>query len=143
MSIVKESIRTEDIRVTPTSEQFNSGDIPRIFESLHKLTKSTSATLTQRLNPLYTDTPLRFEFLVVSGGSDESVEFLYGANEHLDTLEDRLRSIYPHTFDLERVEIDLLSKSAKSTRDISSEATSSMLASTMRPSWIAFKTKPR
>ena len=100
----------EYLRVTPTSERLNPGGIPRVLASLHKLTSIESPSLTQRLNPFHSATPPRFEFLALSDGPDEPVEFYYGADDHLDTLEKRLRSIYPATFDIERVEFDVRSR---------------------------------
>ena len=100
----------EYLRVTPTSEGLDSEGIPRVFESLHKLATAGSTGLAQKLNPLHSETPLRFEFLALSGGEDDPVEFFYGADEHLDTLEKRLRSIYPETFDIERIDIDVASR---------------------------------
>ena len=100
----------EYLRVTPTSEGLISEGIPRALESLHKLTTAESAGLAQKLNPLHSDTPLRFEFLALSEGADDPVEFFYGADEHLDTLRKRLRSIYPETFDIERVDVDVASR---------------------------------
>jgi len=100
---------TEYLRVTPTSERLTPEGIPRVLESLHKLT-AESTGLTQKLNPLHSETPPRFEFLALSEGVDDPVEFFYGANKHLDTLEKRLRTIYPETFDIERVDIDLASQ---------------------------------
>jgi DNA helicase HerA-like ATPase len=95
------------LSVTPTSEQLDPEGIPRILNSLHKLTTPSSAGLGAKLNPLDRETPPRFEFLAVSDGPDEPVEFFYGADAHLDTLEKRLRSIYPATFDIEVVDIDV------------------------------------
>ncbi len=100
----------EYLRVTPTSEGLDPEGIPRVLESLHKLTTTESTGLAQKLNPLNSDTPLRFEFLALSEGADDPVEFFYGADEHLDTLEKRLRSIYPETFDIERVDVDVASR---------------------------------
>ncbi|GAB3421948.1 ATP-binding protein [Haloparvum alkalitolerans] len=95
------------LRVTPTSEQLDPESIPRVLDSLHKLTTPGSSDLKAKLNPLHSKTPPRFEFLALSEGPDEPVEFFYGADAHLDTLEKRLRSIYPATFDIERVDIDI------------------------------------
>ena len=95
------------LRVIPTSEQLDAESIPRVLDSLHKLTMPGSSGLGAKLNPLHSDTPPRFEFLAISDGPDEPVEFFYGADAHLDTLEKRLRSIYPSTFDIERVDIDV------------------------------------
>jgi len=100
----------EYLRVTPTSEEITASEIPAIFTSLHKLTSDESSGLLQTLNPFYSSHPPRFEFLALSEGKDEPVEFYYRVDEHLDTLETRLRSIYPTTFDIERVEIDLEKK---------------------------------
>src|SRR6056297_4050463 len=100
----------EYLRVTPTSEGLDPEGILRVLESLHKLTTAESTGLAQKLNPLHSKTPLRFEFLALSEGADDPVEFFYGADEHLDTLEKRLRSIYPETFDIERVDVDVASR---------------------------------
>ncbi|WP_128478895.1 ATP-binding protein [Halorussus pelagicus] len=100
----------EYLRVTPTSEELAPEGIPRVLESLHKLTTAGSTGLAQKLNPLHSETPPRFEFLALSGGADNPVEFFYGADEHLDTLEKRLRSIYPKTFDIERVDVDVTAR---------------------------------
>jgi len=98
---------TDYLRVTPTSEQLDPESIPRVLDSLHKLTTPGSPGLGAKLNPLHSDTPPRFEFLAISNGPDEPVEFFYGADSHLDTVEKRLRSIYPSTFDIERVDVDV------------------------------------
>ncbi|RDI69552.1 type IV secretory system conjugative DNA transfer family protein [Halopelagius longus] len=100
----------EYLRVTPTSESLSVTEIPQILASLHKLTTTASPSLAQKLNPLHSTRPLHFEFLALSEGVDEPVKFYYGADEHLDTLAKRLQSIYPSTFDIERVEVDLASK---------------------------------
>jgi len=98
------------IRVTPTSEGLTANEIPTVLASLHKLTAEDSGGLLGTLNPFGSSGPPRFEFLALSEGHDEPVEFYYGAAEHLDTLETRLRSIYPTTFDVECVTIDLPTK---------------------------------
>jgi len=100
----------EYLRVTPTSEEVAASDIPTVLTSLHKLASEGSGGLLNALNPLHSNHPPRFEFLALSEGKDEPVEFYYGVDEHLDTLETRLRSIYPTTFDIERVEVDLETK---------------------------------
>ncbi|WP_241686128.1 primase-like DNA-binding domain-containing protein [Halorubrum amylolyticum] len=109
---VKREVETmrEYLRVTPTSERLNPERLPQALESLHKLTSTDSTGLADKLNPLHSDTPLRFEFLALSEGKDDPVEFYYGADDHLDTLEKRLRSIYPETFDIERTEVDVASR---------------------------------
>ncbi|QLC35528.1 DUF87 domain-containing protein (plasmid) [Halarchaeum sp. CBA1220] len=97
-------------RVTPTSETLDPAGIPRVLESLHKLTPSGSSGIGAKLNPFQSSTPPRFEFLALSEGPNEPVEFYYGADEHLGTVEERLRSIYPETFDVERVDVDVASR---------------------------------
>jgi len=100
----------EYLRVTPTSERLDPESIPRVLDSLHKLTTPGSSGLGAKLNPLHSETPPRFEFLAISDGPDDPVEFFYGADAHLDTLEKRLRSIYPATFDIERVDVDVAAR---------------------------------
>ncbi|WP_226008286.1 ATP-binding protein [Natrinema salinisoli] len=100
----------EYLRVTPTSERLDPERIPRVLESLHKLITPGSSSLGATLNPLHSETPPRFEFLAMSDGPDDPVEFFYGADAHLDTLEKRLRSIYPATFDIERVDVDIATR---------------------------------
>ncbi|MDB2239175.1 ATP-binding protein [Halorubrum ezzemoulense] len=100
----------EYLRVTPTSERLDPESISRVLDSLHKLTTPGSSGLGAKLNPLHSETPPRFEFLGISDGPDDPVEFFYGADAHLDTLEKRLRSIYPATFDIERVDVDVAAR---------------------------------
>jgi len=50
----------EYLRVTPTSEDLSPEGVPRVLDSLHKLTTAGSTGITQKLNPLHTETPLRF-----------------------------------------------------------------------------------
>ncbi|WP_136718229.1 ATP-binding protein [Halorientalis salina] len=100
----------EYLRVTPTSERLDPESISRVLDSLHKLTTPGSSGLGAKLNPLYSETPPRFEFFAISDGPDDPVEFFYGADSHLDTLEKRLRSIYPATFDIERVDVDVAAR---------------------------------
>ena len=100
----------EYLRVTPTSERLDPESISRVLDSLHKLTTPGSSGLGAKLNPLHRETPPRFEFLAISDGPDDPVEFFYGADAHLDTLEKRLRSIYPATFDIERVDVNVAAR---------------------------------
>ncbi|GAA0262372.1 ATP-binding protein [Halobacterium noricense] len=100
----------EYLRITPTSERLDPESISRVLDSLHKLTTPGSSGLGAKLNPLHSETPPRFEFLAISDGPDDPVEFYYGADAHLDTLEKRLRSIYPATFDIERVDVDVAAR---------------------------------
>ncbi|WP_317175902.1 conjugal transfer protein [Halomontanus rarus] len=100
------------IRVTPTSEDIQIGDVPTALESLHKLTNSDAESTFNRLNPFTDTSPPTFEFLAISTGTDEPVEFYYGVDQpaHLETLEKRLKTIYPSTFDVTQSELELTHK---------------------------------
>ena len=104
--VVQQEVTTmrESLRITPTSERLNPERLPQALESLHKLTSTDSTGLADTLNPLHSDTPLRFEFLALSEGADEPVEFYYGADEHLDTLKKRLGIDRPEPF-LKRIQM--------------------------------------
>jgi len=110
MVVQQEATMREYLRVTLTSERLNPERLPQALESLHKLTSTDSTGLADKLNPLHSKTPLRFEFPRAQRGCRRPVEFYYGADDHLDTLEKRLRSIYPETFDIERTEVDVASR---------------------------------
>lgn len=102
-------MKQEYLRVTPTSDSLVPGDIPDTLASLHKLTHSDERLAT-RLNPFHRRPPIRFEFVALTEGDGEPVEFYYGADDRLDALEQRLRSIYPPTFTIERAYVDLTKK---------------------------------
>ncbi|WP_142860789.1 ATP-binding protein [Salinigranum halophilum] len=103
-------MRREYVRVRPTSERISTEHVQRLLESLHTLQTTNSGGTIERLNPFWTPAPTQFEFLTLSEGADEPVEFYYGVDGHLDTLEKRLRSIYPSTFEISRVEFDVASR---------------------------------
>jgi DNA helicase HerA-like ATPase len=100
----------EYLRVTPTAEALPSNDVATTLASLHKLTTTGSPGLFEKLNPFHSTLPPRFEFLVISEGYNQPVEFYYGADERLETLEARLRSIYPSSFDIERADLNPATK---------------------------------
>ncbi|SDN15724.1 hypothetical protein SAMN04487949_3526 [Halogranum gelatinilyticum] len=100
----------EYLRVTPTAEALPSNDVATTLASLHKLTTTDSPGLFEKLNPFHSTLPPRFEFLVISEGHNQPVEFYYGADERLETLEARLRSIYPSSFDIERANLNTATK---------------------------------
>ncbi|MFP9061633.1 ATP-binding protein [Natrialbaceae archaeon A-chndr2] len=99
----------EYLKVTPTSGPLHRIDIPSVLESLHKLSNPTAESFWNRANPGVDTSPPTFEFLAVCAGADAPVEFYYGVNqeEHLNTLEKRIKSIYPATFTVIRTELDL------------------------------------
>ncbi|NGM71332.1 ATP-binding protein [Natronolimnobius sp. AArcel1] len=103
---------SEYIRVTPTSEKLRTAEVPAALESLHKLTNPAARNVSDRLNPFADTAPPTFEFLAISEGEDDPVEFYYGIDHsaHLETLEKQLRTIYPQTFDITRSELDLEQK---------------------------------
>ncbi|TYT60999.1 conjugal transfer protein [Natrialba swarupiae] len=103
---------SEYIRVTPTSEGLHTAEIPAALESVHKLTNPDARGLSNQLNPFANTAPPTFEFLAISEGEDEPVEFYYGVDHtaHLETLEKRLKTIYPQTFDIARCELNLEQK---------------------------------
>jgi DNA helicase HerA-like ATPase len=106
----------EYLRVTPTSEEFSPRNISETISTFHKLWRSRSNSFWRGFQPLYslTPPPVTFELIALSEGEDEPVEFYYGVDDPeegaFNTLEKRLRSIYPSSFDIERVEVDLVAK---------------------------------
>jgi len=68
LMVVQQEVATmrEYLRVTLTSERLNPERLPQALESLHKLTSTDSTGLADKLNPLHSKTPLRFEFLARS-----------------------------------------------------------------------------
>ncbi len=97
------------LQITPSSESVTRTDIPATLESLHKLSNPNAGGLWDSIDPRVNTSPPVFEFLVICEGPDEPIEFYYGVDqdEHLKTLEKRLRSIYPDSFTISQVEFDL------------------------------------
>ncbi|WP_076610444.1 conjugal transfer protein [Natronorubrum thiooxidans] len=100
---------TEYLKITPSSEPIHRTDVPATLESLHKLSNPASTSFWNRADPRVDTAPPTFEFLVVSTGPDEPVEFYYGVDQeaHVKTLEKRLTSIFPHSFTITKTELDL------------------------------------
>jgi hypothetical protein len=73
----------EHLRVTPTTSQLNPGVISTALANLHKLPTNESASLRSRLIPFQQAQPVTFEFVAMSEGEGDSVEFYYGANDRL------------------------------------------------------------
>lgn len=102
------------IRVRPSAEPLNPQDIVNHIASLHKLTDhNTSNSIKSRINPL-DDTSQEvpeYEFLVINRGKDAPVDLLYGTDdEYMETLKKKLTTAYPSSFDIEKVEVDILEK---------------------------------
>ncbi len=93
----------------PSSESVTRTDIPSTLESLHKLSNPNAGGFWDSIDPRVDTSPPVFEFLVVSEGSNEPIEFYYGVDQeaHLKTLEKRLTSMYPHSFTISQEELDL------------------------------------
>ncbi len=100
----------EYLRVTPTSAGLEPDVVSTAITSLHKLSATDSDGVIARLTPFRSEQPVTFEFLAISDGTNEPVEFYYGADTKLDVLQQRLRSIYPDSFDIDRVDIDIVRK---------------------------------
>ncbi|MEF8773170.1 MAG: ATP-binding protein, partial [Halobacteriales archaeon] len=100
----------EYLRVTPTSAGLDPDVVSTVIASLHKLSVTDSGGVITRMTPFRSEQPVTFEFLAISDGTNEPVEFYYGADTKLDVLEQRLRSIYPDSFDIDRVDIDIVQK---------------------------------
>ena len=98
------------LQIIPTKSPIQASNLPKTLESLHILTNRTETSLIDRLNPTVKNCAPVFEFLAVSRGEDESVEFYYGVNQqpHHGTLEDRLRSIFPNSFKFRKPDEDVL-----------------------------------
>ena len=96
----------EYIRVTPSRSDLASGTVVEQLGGLHGLGAGSDSFLS-KLRARGSNGPPTFEFLALSEGADEAVEFYYGVKERLDALEERLRTLYPPAFTLERVTVDV------------------------------------
>jgi len=98
----------EYIRITPSRSDLAPETVVRQLAGLHGLDAGNDGLL-ESIGP-FGDPPPVFEFLAVSEGADEPVEFYYGADRRVDALEERLRTLYPPTVTFERVMLDLEAK---------------------------------
>lgn len=96
--------------VSNTSAHLDPEAITTALGRLHKLNGKGSNGVFSRVNPLHDGEPITFEFVVTSEGAGRPVEFSYGADDQLDVLHQRLRSMYPASFDIDHVEVDLVEK---------------------------------
>ncbi|MBP2252554.1 DNA helicase HerA-like ATPase [Halarchaeum solikamskense] len=109
----------EYIRITPSRSDLAPETVVRQLAGLHGLGAGNDGLLAS-IGP-FGDPPPVFEFLAVSEGADEPVEFYYGADRRLDAFEERLRTLYPPTVTFERVTLDLEAKLLPSTADPSQD----------------------
>ena len=98
----------EYIRITPSRSDLAPETVVRQLAGLHGLDAGNDGLL-DSIGPFGNPPPV-FEFLAVSEGKDEPVEFYYGADRRIDALEERLRTLYPPTVTFERVTLDLETK---------------------------------
>jgi DNA helicase HerA-like ATPase len=97
----------EYLKITPSGAQYPTETIPEILASLHTLEPTgTEHGFVGRLTNR--QTPATFTFSIITRGDDAPVEFYLGSDANLSALADRLRNIYPQSFNINRVECDLL-----------------------------------
>lgn len=91
------------IKVKPTSERIMPDDIADRIRGFRKINDG----LSRRLNPF--KQPPKFESLVLTHGDDEPIKFLIRIeDEHeIETLRTQLKSMYPDSYDIERVSVNL------------------------------------
>jgi len=106
----------EYIRVTPSRSDLAPGTVVEQLGALHGLGAESDGFLSA-LTSLGDGGPPTLEFLALSAGSGEPVEFYYGADDRLDALEERVRTLYPSTFVVERAEVDLVARLVPETED--------------------------
>jgi hypothetical protein len=109
----------EYIRITPSRSDLAPETVVRQLTGLHGLDAGGGGLLSE-ISP-FGDPPPVFEFLAVSEGADEPVEFYYGADRRMDALEERLRTLYPPTVTFERVKLDVEQKLIPSSSESVSE----------------------
>jgi len=80
------------LRVTPTTAGLDPDVVSTAIASLHKLSATEPDGVIARLTPSRSEQPVTFEFVAISDGTNEPVEFNYGTDTKLDVLQQRLRS---------------------------------------------------
>ncbi|ELY62625.1 FtsK/SpoIIIE domain-containing protein [Natronococcus jeotgali] len=101
--------KQEYVRVTPSAGQRAPSEIVNQIRPLHSLDPAEES-FWQKVNPFAGPSPLAFEFIIYSNGTDAPIEFYYSCDQHLLTLYDRLNSVYSDTVEIERVTVDLAEK---------------------------------
>jgi len=94
----------EYVRVTPSRSNLAPGTVVEQLGGLHGLGAGSDGVLSS-LTDRGSNEPPTFEFLALSEVADEAVEFYYGVEDRLDALEERLRTLYPPAFAVERVTV--------------------------------------
>ncbi len=99
----------EYLKLTPSRMSYPTESVSDLLASLHALEPvGTEHGILERLRNR--QTPATFTFTVLTSGEDAPVEFYLGSDANLAALADRLRAIYPQSFEIERVECDLLQR---------------------------------
>jgi len=96
----------EYVRVTPSRSDLAPGTVVEQLGGLHGLGAGSNGLLSRLTSRGANGFPT-FEFVALSEGAGDRVAFYYGVNERLDALEERLRTLYPPAFVVERVTVDL------------------------------------
>ncbi|WP_160135664.1 primase-like DNA-binding domain-containing protein [Halococcus salsus] len=107
-------MKRDHIRVVPTSEDISGRDVASTIATLHAIWDDQSISKLDKWLPTRSGSkePINYTFHIVSMGEDEAVEMYYHVDndEHIDTLKERLDSIYPATFSVEKVHTDIVGK---------------------------------
>ncbi|RJT07159.1 hypothetical protein [Halococcus sp. IIIV-5B] len=107
-------MKRDHIRVVPTSEDISSRDVASTIGTLHAIWDDQIVSRLDKWLPTRSGIkePINYTFHIVSMGEDEAVEMYYHVDneEHVDTLKERLDSIYPSTFSVEKVHTDIVGK---------------------------------
>jgi len=135
----------EYVRVTPSRSDLAPGTVVEQLGALHGLGAGSDGVLS-RLRSVGDGGSPTFEFLAVSAGAEEPVEFYYGTESRLDALEERVRTLYPSTFVVERTELDLIEQLIPETggNDTNREECSTLdECDPMGVTWYGDATRPR
>ncbi|MDR5657618.1 hypothetical protein RH831_10560 [Halodesulfurarchaeum sp. HSR-GB] len=94
----------EYIKIVPTEENVTDSQIAQQIKSLRNFKKDIEGgVLAKRFGK---EEPLNIALHAYSEGEDEPVELYFGAEDDMETLDDRLREIYPSSWSVEWVKID-------------------------------------
>jgi len=134
----------EYVRVTPSRSDLAPGTVIEQLGALHGLGAGSGGFLAA-LTSIGDNGPPTFEFLALSAGSDEPVEFYYGADDRLDAVEERVQTLYPSTFVVERTEVDLVERLKPETEGTDTNSADQSLYDEVDPmgvKWCGDATRP-
>ncbi|SEO17293.1 DNA helicase HerA, contains HAS-barrel and ATPase domains [Halorientalis persicus] len=101
----------EFIRVTPSTEEFDEGNAITHLRALLDMKSGSGSWHLPKLSSDSDDPTI--EFLALTEGEGRPIEIYYGADAGIAALKDRLEEIYPNSFEIERVNIDVERKLSK------------------------------